>query len=291
MKSIRWGLLFAWAITAGVSAAPAGVDPLQRLVEQPSAWSTFDWSRNAKHEVFQSKSWSRLPDQKDTPITYERLLIAQGETWKASWWLALPNGTDVTLGISRDVPSDECSGLAQQFGKAFGQPIYSDETMGGPDKVMLNSKAWQWTIGTTRLTARCFGLTMSSDEKAPPSVLNISFRSAALAPVLEPVFLLRCSRLVHPFDGAHDFKFEDLVIWVFKERRTVMAPSRTVVASGDGVRINDDTIAFNLVKKEGSSRYAISRLTGDLTGETVAADGARWAISGTCAKENPVKKF
>ena len=281
------------------SAVAAGADSLQRLVEQPVLWSTFDWSRVATNPIVSDPQWQLVKGQSEGGISVKaysrRSLQVRGEAWTAIWQPE-DDPSSGTFFASRGVSLADCEAAALEYGKQFGSPVYSDGSLRLPltdtESTTLTHRRWEWTVGTTRINASCtdLGSTAQGSSGVPP--LTFSFKSTARSVALAPSFMLRCTRVFQSAKANFEKRFEDMVFWVVPgtPRSTIKSVLNDPISQA--AEVDETSIAFTQDTKGGPVRYVVSRITGSLNAEARDAKGESLGrINGSCEKTSAAAKF
>ena len=281
-----------------VKTLPAGNLTLDKLIADPSAWRSVDWS---KPGVLDDPKWSSIAesevDKNGYVMTHDR--NTPGFSLPAMKRLRrqeATSGSDVMLSLSAEVPSDSCVNLATAIGKDLGQTIFSEETsriyFSETSSMDIVVREWQWTIGGTRVGANCIGFVSTAEKKKDIS-FAVTFEPVSRRAELKPAFLLRCTRTLRLSSGREPSDIGDFVFWVKEGPAATVRDSRFVIVSvKDSALVNDQQISFTIKNSETmSTRYMADRVTGQLRGDVTEKDKPIGKVSGTCSKADSLTKF
>ncbi len=277
---------------------PSSSYTLESLIAQPTAWRSFDWTKASQSNVFSDLRWAKNPEQviekNGTLVSHERKLNAMGATWEARRWRAGSPEGDVQVTMTRDIPAEQCAQAALAIGQGLGTPIVSDAStrdyFGKDIYFELTWLDWQWTVGQTRVGARCHGAFESSQSRREPNVLDVYYAPVSRTPAIKPSFLLRCTR--ESESGGSWNALDDLVISV-SQTPAMVRNRRMIVFEHEPANVDEVLISFTLkTTQDLIVRYVIDRVTGSLRAEAKALnDKVVGTIRGKCVRAESATLF
>ena len=291
----------AGLLTQDAIAQRPSSDPLTSVVETPLLWRSFNWSQAKTSSLWMDKRWKPSPTDTEQPddATHVRSFSALGTTWNAR--LRSQSQVD-KLSIAADVSASKCPDLVTAFGKTIGEAIFSDDTLATyfseTSFFKLVFQKYQWTQGTTRIDAACVGSQASAatsspnDAAAEPFFLNITFSPADQTPVLQPTFMLRCTRKSVMLLGQADERtYSDLVFLVDIANKKIKNPRFAQISEDGTASIDDSEIIFTISTNKNRIKHRVDRITGTLSAELMEGDKTLARVSGNCERVSSTKKF
>ena len=94
MRKTTTAIAALLAVQASTAAQPS--DELQRMIEQPGLWRSFDWSNSRSNLAIRAPSWRLVepenkPGEMVVPSYLQRSLTARGAVWSATFQPQIQN--------------------------------------------------------------------------------------------------------------------------------------------------------------------------------------------------------
>ncbi len=280
----------------------AGDFDLKNAISHPQNWKLVDWD---SPEVLEDPDWEVVEKYQKNDRGF--ILVGRQEapavsSPKATFlrWQSESSKLDAALQVTHEIGYEDCSKVAASIGKELGVAVESDETtrmyFSENNFIELSNKEWQWTVGSTRITADCggmksFGGKDSSSNAVPFSFLSVNYESVKTRSKLEPPFLLRCNQEIEFMQGRTKQASSDLVFWVSLSRPLFRTTGLSVIGDPKSHMLDDFRFSFKIKRKSFSTTYRVDRVTGELSADVMEGDKKVATVRGNCQKESSQKKF
>lgn len=272
---------------------------LQNAIATPRTWSEVNWSQP---RVLDSSKWIPKDTLENGPngnvLTHEFKSSAFGlKDVNFVRWRSGDQEKDVMFALNAQVNFKSCANLALLAGKNLGNPIASNEStrlyFSESNYVELVSQIWQWTVGGTRLTSSCLGVTSAEKKEDEKLTVSVMYEPVALREELRPSFLLRCTRSLSVNMTSERRQLSDLVFWVSASRpQTIRSTKLAILGEENSTFVDDFQISFKMKNSESmKSNYSIDRVSGQLSVDVVEQGRPFGKITGNCVKVDDPKKF
>ena len=279
------------------SALFAGDFDLKNAIAQPQNWTLVDWD---SPRALEDPGWEVV--EKIEKNAQGNILVGRQEapafsSPKARFvrWQSESSKLDVALNVSHDIRYEDCSKVPASIGAELGAAIENDETtrLYFSEKNFLEvlKKEWQWTVGSTRITAMCFGTRGSSSDTDAFSVFAVNYESIKTRAKLESPFLLRCSQEIDFTQSRTKQASSDLVFWVSLSRPLFRNTALSIIGDPKSHMLDDLRFSFKVNRERFSTTYRVDRVTGELFADVMEGDKKVATVRGNCQKESAQKKF